>query len=739
MTIESPTGIKAPRSSAAAPQRLTFTVDSALLKELGERLVGKAHIALAELVKNAYDADALACEIRIQDGVIEVVDDGHGMTLPEFKKFWMRVGTTHKQVDEFSPRFKRPLTGSKGVGRLSVQFLARKVRIETTAAGEHSTLVVDVDWDSTIQHEYLTQAEATYSVHTKAGTYANGARQGFRVVLSELLQDWDEKALIGLAKEIWTLRPPFDGYGGLGGLDNASNFEVRLHTDDPNAQRAFDSQVSAAIDRWIAKIEGYVKQGRKTVQQVVTVTFDDGAIVHDNFPIPNCKLQDVTWEIRVYRLSGHMGGNVKVGDAREYFSEFGGVHVYDGPFRLPYYGIQQDWLGIEYDHSHRLVRSKLLPAHYHVERALNDLPTQGRILGVVRVDTAREMHEAPPDAQRKGDYLKIQVTRDRLQINLPYEQLRIAVRRSLDFYAVSSMRRRLEEAKRKRPKQTAQEGLDRVEKALANHQANMSPAVYDELRSEVSVFVDSTRKEQEYRDTLASLLGPLATAGMAALALNHETKRELVVLENIAARVARLTEPEGTAASLASDIRDWIKRLRDMRRVFEPLVMAEDREQVRPQRAERVLKTVTSNLRPFLVGISVEMDIDRELVLPAATLAEWQGLLQNVITNAVNAMIDSQVRTLRISTARASKRAYLRISDTGIGIDLDGAERFFEPFQRQGNISEERKSLGFGGYGLGLTIVRMIAEGRRCRADFVQPEKGFSSTFQLSWVASYGG
>jgi len=651
----------------------------------------------------------------------------------------MRVGTTHKQVDEYSPRFRRPLTGSKGVGRLSVQFLARTVRIETTAIGANNTLVVDVDWDSTVEHEYLTQAEAAYSLYRSAGIYANGAHHGFRVVLNDLLQNWDQKALTALARDIWTLQPPFAGYGGLGGLDNASNFAVRLHTDDPNAQRAFDSQVSSAIEQWIAKIEGYIKQGRKTAQHVVTVTFDDGAIIHDSFPIPNCQLQDVTWEIRIYRLSGHMGGNVKVADAREYFSEFGGVHVYDGPFRLPYYGIQHDWLGIEIDHSHRRVRSKLLPEHYHVERALNDLPTQGRILGVVRVDTAREMHEAPPQARRKGDYLKILVTRDRLQMNAPYEQLCNAVRRSVDFYAAGSMRRRLEEAKRKRPKQTAQEGLERVEQALANHQGNMSRAVYEDLRSEVSVFVDSTRKEQEYRDTLASLLGPLATAGMAALALNHETKRELVVLENIAGRIACLPDAHSAAVDLASEIRSWIRRLSDMRRVFEPLVMAEDREEARPQRAERVLKTVISNLRPFLSDIEVQMDVDRGLVLPAATLAEWQGLLQNVITNAVNAMMDSDVRILKIATARAGKRAYLRVSDTGVGIDLKEAERFFEPFQRQGNISEERKSLGFGGYGLGLTIVRMIADSRRCRATFVRPDEGFSSTFQLSWVTSHVG
>ena len=35
-----------------------FAVDSALLGELGEKLVSTVHVALAELVKNAYDADA---------------------------------------------------------------------------------------------------------------------------------------------------------------------------------------------------------------------------------------------------------------------------------------------------------------------------------------------------------------------------------------------------------------------------------------------------------------------------------------------------------------------------------------------------------------------------------------------------------------------------------------------------------------------------------------------------------
>ena len=66
---------------------LPFTIDVELLRELGERLVGKPHIVLAELVKNSYDADATQVTIKFtpNEGRIEIIDDGHGMSVDEFK------------------------------------------------------------------------------------------------------------------------------------------------------------------------------------------------------------------------------------------------------------------------------------------------------------------------------------------------------------------------------------------------------------------------------------------------------------------------------------------------------------------------------------------------------------------------------------------------------------------------------------------------------------------------------
>ena len=64
---------------------LSFSVESRILRELGERLVKQPEVALVELIKNAYDADAKTCAVTYEPPeAISVTDDGHGMTLAEF-------------------------------------------------------------------------------------------------------------------------------------------------------------------------------------------------------------------------------------------------------------------------------------------------------------------------------------------------------------------------------------------------------------------------------------------------------------------------------------------------------------------------------------------------------------------------------------------------------------------------------------------------------------------------------
>ena len=78
---------------------------------------------------------------------------------------------------------------------------------------------------------------------------------------------------------------------------------------------------------------------------------------------------------------------------------------------------------------------------------------------------------------------------------------------------------------------------------------------------------------------------------------------------------------------------------------------------------------------------------------------------------------------------------WLQISDSGcgLGVPLGQTESLFEPFERNMEIRDDLQSIAMGGQGLGLAIVRMIARRRQAVVAFVEPERGYSTTFEISW------
>ena len=430
---------------------------------------------------------------------------------------------------------------------------------------------------------------------------------------------------------------------------------------------------------------------------------------------------------------------MKVGDARDYFERFGGVQVYDAGFRLPYYGVEQDWLGIEFDHSHRRNKSALLPDRLHVRRALNDLPTQGRLFGVVAIDTGREGRSAGGREQDSGDYLKIQVTRDRLVANKAYVVLRDAVRWSLDFYATRERLREEGMLDIKRPEEPSTDKVGRIRELVVqvrqDHLEDDNVVALEREIADLSATIDGERRAD---DAARTLLGPLASAGMAALALEHESRKELRIARGFIRRLRSVAKESGDArvADIADQVSQWVDRLESTRKVFAPLLDADDRDQVESLSLVAVLRQVSGNIAPLLPGVSVQVVAPKDIVLPPATFAEWNSLFQNILVNAANATLDSQDRRILCAGGRTGRSAWARISDTGAGIDWTRSDAFFEPFAREMRISEERRGLGLGGMGLGLTIVRMIADQRRCKVRFVEPEAPWASTFQLSWSST---
>ena len=715
-----------------------FTVDAALLKELGERLVGKPHIALAELVKNAYDADATKVRITFEADAIEVVDNGDGMSTAEFKDFWMRVGTTHKQDSPVTRLLKRNVSGSKGVGRLSVQFLGNALKLwSISRSSRQNALRAEVDWRKAQRAESLDKSGATLFKCAVGGILPTGYEHGTRLRIEGLNQEWGADELRNLARELWFLRPPKPLAGD---LQERDSFEIELEGAAKDERTAFNNQLDTAFQNWIAEIKGSVKNGRKGTLATVTVTFKDGESETQSYPLPNRALNQASFLIRIYKLSHKQPGGIVLRDAQDYFHRFGGVHVYDQLFRLPFYGGQgEDWLRLEYDHSHRRMVSKLVPEELKGKGDLRDLPTNGRIFGMVRVSTSHERSAAPEEARSKGAYLNVQVTRDRLIDNNSMADLRELVRWGMDYYAYLSSAKKYRESNAGdgEPIRPTSPVFDEIRERIAELRIKVPAAAVrlQRIGNQVEELYDIEQRREERFRRERVLLGALATAGMGAIALEHEIGKELTVLRKAVDDLSQVSHSP-TFGKIKDSLNSLISRITDARKLLSPLMESDNRDHVAKMKAKPLIDSIVGDLKPLLRSIKVETsEIDVELRLPSATRAAWAAILQNVIVNAINATIDTSAKRIRISGGydRGRRHGTLRVEDNGVGVDLDDSDALFDPFERRLEISHDRKRLGLGGVGLGLTIVRMIAQSVECQVRFVNPSGRMSTAFELSW------
>ena len=768
-----------------------FTVDAALLRELGERLIGRAHIALAELVKNSYDADAHTCRIDVEADRIVVSDDGHGISQAEFIKYWMRIGTTHKVESRRSRDLGRSMTGSKGLGRLSVQFLAREMELESNCKTDPgSMLYAYVDWRNIRGGEDLQTVDVGWDIIPETTVYADGSQTGTRITLTGLRTDWDGTAIENLGKDVWMLRSPFHGTREQTRGKTALDFYVDLNAPQiESAKDHFNKLHNALFENWKARITGVLEDGRRRLdgsKATVTVEFaknypegvEEAGTFREtvDFPIPRktgktggrdksvdggngvsegggdekdtnaadrSALDKARYVILVFKTEGRQPSGLSVGEMRGYLRKYGDVSVYDAGFRLPYYGSQDlnghDWLKVGVDQGRRLISSELLPKRLRIPgRYLLDLPNPGRIFGAVDVDTNYERHVAVQRADG-GDRLQIQPGRDRLASNESFEQLQRLVRFGLDFYANRYRAVADDLVQKQHAKQPPGKVLGRALSTLERYKGEIPPTAYRDVRRGVAAVRKAVETESKAVDSRAALLAPLATAGMAALAMNHELANQSALLEDLVDLLHGLVEsdPSPKAKQALESLKDYRSRFDAYRGLFSPLADPEERKVIQRLPVEPVVSQVVRALRPRLSGLTFDFEgIPEGLLFPVGAFAEWSAILQNVLFNAWNAILEAERRVVRFDgSAATARRQYLRISDTGVGLGVPVKESgiFFEAFERRALISPANRSIAIGGQGLGLAIVRMIAHSREAEIAFVKPSRGFSTAIQLSW------
>jgi hypothetical protein len=318
-----------------------------LISLIGDEMVSDERVAVVELVKNAYDADATSVEVtfagngsQLDDLIIS--DNGCGMDLDAVLGGWFEPGTVAKKQTERSPK-GRLYQGAKGIGRFAAARLARSLHMETKALGQEEGVVVVLEWGQFDDNSYLDEVEIAYEVcplpQLKHGTQLRLA--GLRAK-----KDWGQDEFDALHERLSRLISPFG---------EVEDFKIHLtipgypHLTGEVEPHALTQTPKYKLDGALA-VDGHFT-GRISVDGKDVRTFDDHPLGKkgESVACGRFAVEVRAWDRDRQGLAPLMlKFDLGLRETRHVIDAYSGLSIYRDGFRVHPYGEPgDDWLQLD--------------------------------------------------------------------------------------------------------------------------------------------------------------------------------------------------------------------------------------------------------------------------------------------------------------------------------------------------------------------------------------------------------
>jgi signal transduction histidine kinase len=712
------------------PGVVRFTTDAAMVRRLGQELVAKQETALAELVKNAYDADATTCSVTISDasnGSMEIVDNGSGMSRADLENGFMRLASDDKVRNPVSRKYGRARAGKKGIGRFATERLGAMLTIVTQTEEEDQAWKVTIDWSAFEQGQDIGLIPNTISQVPKERPH------GTRLLIEGLNDGWTEAEVRRVYRYVATvIKPVFDEIQTQH-AEGDPGFSLELRRSGHDAERLINAE-SEVFDLAQGFIEAEIDDSGRTTW---SVTSNRWGVSDQNQPIGLDRNRPAPLEhTRNVRLRAHyfiqsrelLGASTSL--VRELLDEYGGILLYRNGYRVAPYGDKDDdWLGLDY------------------KRTSTFAPINSRVfLGFVAL------------TDPEGAFFEETSSREHLIETAAFAEVRKIMSSVLEAAV-----RRIESARGKgrgaakvrdegsgqRAATEAEAAATELEQLLGNPVVArmLAPEQREQFRLSLDRIKRSARDTAEIvreRDDLLrelNLLRILASMGLTIAEFTHDFSALAETMELSVQAIKRdaAISPEALDATLAQ-FEDQFRRVRSYTAHFGSMMTSNASRSLEPIDLYAFAREFRSDLSALFDRRGMQLNVERpteyEIYTKKMHRSEWSSMLLNLLTNSIKAVKRAQRPgrfLIRVGTAGPGF-VFLEFTDNGDGIPKENRERVFDAFftTTGGTSGRDADATEAIGTGLGLKIVADIAESAGGRAEVVDPPDGYATSIRIT-------
>lgn len=735
-----------------------FSVDAGIIDRLGRELVGRQETAVAELVKNAYDADATEVVLTFKDtdsagGTLIIEDNGHGMDRNAIKNGFMRLSSTDKVHNPVSPKFNRKRAGRKGIGRFATQRLGAKLVIITQTLESITALRVVIDWN-----QYAIDTDI-YLIVNEISEVPKEKPQGTTLIIEPMREGWTHAEIQRVFRYVSDLLQP--SYLS----DRIKNSSVVFASKEVKGESGFSVVCKKQLDDSIETIsdidksffnkafavfEGFVDANgfgacfveSKSLQLKLLDNDIEISAANDTGTIEPYKLiKNIHFKAyyyiyireEYYEGPGITVSNTELKRVNDFAQHSSGIRLYRNGFRVPPFGeVGDDWLTLDKRRTSS-GESNIVPlGNKNLFGFVELIDEEGRLIeetssreGLIRNEVFNEL----------VDFLlkSLVACRQRVEQSVTFKEKKRKRQERLDSKKTAD-----EEEKLKKLKEYLKKQQDKAERNdnETGDSDNVNSDDDDFSAKDAEDVVDSLIDRLTEQINESSMLRVLASIGLSIGEFVHEIRQFSPIFQSEMAVLSKFVDTDVLKDSVNGLSKNF-EQFRTFAAYFDETIRNNAKRELKPIDIRDVvpdfLKIIQRTADKNQVEILTQYE-GYDLFTCPMHPSEWASILFNLYSNANKATIKARVKAkILIQAKEEHNKIIFEFCDNGTGIEDNIKESIFTAFFTTStpaglNASQDEELIGSG---LGLKIVSDIIESYEGEILVSNPPNGFKTCIRI--------